>query len=273
MTRLLRALCCVSALAGLVPGPLTAAEPPPPMQRFVILFRQGPHPLTPADRAARQAAISAWAREHNAAGHKLEPRTLGADRAASGAAAPAGDAWPVSALLFLEAHDLAEATRVAASHPAKDYNVAIEVRPWSTPAAGGTTPTRISGRFEVKMTPVPAGEDASPAGRFTLDKRYLGDLAATARGEMLTGMTATRGSAGYVALEKVTGTLAGRRGSFLLQHSGLMNRGDGRLTITVVPDSATEELVGLSGTMSIRIAADGAHFYDFDYALPGPPQN
>lgn len=126
--------------------------------------------------------------------------------------------------------------------------------------------TAISGPFDVKMSPASA-HDAS-VGRFTLDKQYHGDLAAAATGEMLTAMTATKGSAGYVAIEKVTGKLAGRAGTFHLQHTGIMNRGAPSLTITVVPDSGTSELTGLTGTMTINIAADGAHAYEFAYSLP-----
>lgn len=105
------------------------------MQHFVIIFRQGPHPLTEADKARRQTAISAWAREQNAAGHKLEPRTLAPEVARPGIVAlpDATGTWPVTALLFLEARDFAEAVQVAAAHPAKDYNVSMEVRPWAPP--------------------------------------------------------------------------------------------------------------------------------------------
>jgi hypothetical protein len=128
---------------------------------------------------------------------------------------------------------------------------------------------KASGPFDVKMSPVSAPE--TPAGRFTLDKKYHGDLEASAQGEMLTAMTAVKGSAGYVAIEKVTGALAGRRGTFHLQHTGTMNRGTPSLGIMVVPDSGTGELAGLTGTMSIQIAADGAHYYTFDYTLPEKP--
>lgn len=126
---------------------------------------------------------------------------------------------------------------------------------------------RATGPFEVKMTP----QAAEPAvgdptiGRMALDKRYHGDLEAVSRGQMLAAMTSVKDSAGYVALERVDGTLAGRRGTFALQHGGLMDRGTPSLTITVVPDSGTGELEGLAGTMTIRIEAGGKHFYDFDY--------
>ena len=103
--------------------------------------------------------------------------------------------------------------------------------------------------------------------RMSIDKEFKGDLAATSKGEMLSAGTAVKGSAGYVAIERVIGTLAGRRGSFVLQHNGLMNRGAPHLVITVVPDSGTGELAGLSGTMAI-IIADGKHSYELDYSLP-----
>lgn len=126
--------------------------------------------------------------------------------------------------------------------------------------------TRAAGPFDVKMTPQSAAEAA--VGRFALDKKYHGDLSGTGTGEMLTGMTAVEGSAGYVAIEKVTGMLAGRRGSFHLQHSGIMSRGQPSLTITVIPDSGTGGLTGLTGAMDIQIARDGSHSYTFDYKLP-----
>jgi hypothetical protein len=105
------------------------------MKQFVILFRQGPHLFTEAGRARRQAAIITWARELNARGHRLEPRTLAPSFTRPGIEVTQDDygKWPVSALLFIEAHDLNEATNIAASHPAKDYNVSMEVRPWSSP--------------------------------------------------------------------------------------------------------------------------------------------
>jgi hypothetical protein len=105
----------------------------------------------------------------------------------------------------------------------------------------------------------------------TLDKRFHGDLEGTSQGEMLAAMTAVKGSAGYVAIERVTGTLRGRKGTFALQHTGIMNRGTPSLTITVVPDSGTEQLTGLSGTMAIIITADGKHSYEFDYTLADAP--
>ena len=104
-------------------------------------------------------------------------------------------------------------------------------------------------------------------GRMSIDKTFFGELDATSKGEMLSAMTAVKGSAGYVAIERVTGQLNGHSGSFVLQHSGTMNRGEPQLTVTVVPDSGTEQLTGLSGTMTIKIV-DKKHFYEFEYMLP-----
>jgi hypothetical protein len=127
-----------------------------------------------------------------------------------------------------------------------------------------------AGPFEVTVAPMAAYNADADAnlGRMSLDKRYHGDLEATGKGEMLTAMTGVKGSAGYVAIERVTGTLNGRHGSFVLQHTGTMTRGTPSLTITVVPDSGTGELAGLSGTMTI-IIADGNHSYEFEYTLHG----
>ena len=129
---------------------------------------------------------------------------------------------------------------------------------------------RAAGSFDVKLTPRPAPDDAAEpsVGRMGIDKRFHGELDGTSRGEMLAAQTGVKGSAGYVAIEKVTATLAGRRGSFVLQHSGTMTRGAPQLVITVVPDSGTEQLEGLSGTMAIEVEG-GRHSYVFDYALPG----
>lgn len=128
-----------------------------------------------------------------------------------------------------------------------------------------------NGTFEVKMIPQPAEESVGDAGigRMALDKQYHGDLAATGNGQMLAVRTAVEGSAGYVALERVSGTLHGRSGAFALQHSGTMTRGAPQLIITVVPDSGSGELQGLAGTLVITITG-GQHFYDFEYTLSGP---
>jgi hypothetical protein len=103
-------------------------------------------------------------------------------------------------------------------------------------------------------------------GRLLLDKQYHGDLEATSQGQMLSAGTAEKGSAGYVAIEKVSGTLQGRSGTFVLQHNGTMNRGNPQLTITVVPDSGTGELTGLGGSMTIEIT-ESKHSYEFSYTL------
>jgi hypothetical protein len=125
------------------------------------------------------------------------------------------------------------------------------------------------GIFEVKLAPQkPDNKEAESAniGRMSIDKQFHGDLEATSKGEMLSAMTDVKGSAGYVAIERVTGTLQGRTGSFVLQHSGTMTRGEPQLSVTVVPDSGTGELAGLAGTLTIRIA-EKQHFYEFDYTL------
>ena len=127
-----------------------------------------------------------------------------------------------------------------------------------------TTNSHASGTFDVKMTPVSDENDA--VGRFSLEKKFNGDLEGSSAGEMLAISSSVAGSAGYVAMEQVTGTLAGRTGTFALQHTGTMNRGAAQLSVTVVPDSGTGELVGLSGKMEIKIT-EGKHFYEFDYAI------
>jgi hypothetical protein len=127
-------------------------------------------------------------------------------------------------------------------------------------------PNRASGPFEVKMIPQAPDEKAGNVGRMLLDKQFHGDLEASSQGQMLAFSSAVKGSAGYVAIEQVSGTLHGRQGTFVLQHSGTMNRGEPRLTITVVPDSGTGELAGLAGTMTIDVA-DGKHAYGFEYTL------
>jgi hypothetical protein len=125
------------------------------------------------------------------------------------------------------------------------------------------------GSFTVEMKPQaePAASDGISLGRMSLEKKFEGDLVAAGKGEMLTALTPTKGSAGYVAIERVTGSLQGKTGSFVFQHSGLMNQGAQQLSITVVPDSGTGELIGISGVFKINIA-DGSHTYEFEYSLP-----
>jgi hypothetical protein len=129
---------------------------------------------------------------------------------------------------------------------------------------------QATGTFEVNLQPRDAyapGGEGTTLGRMSIDKTFRGDLEAQSRGEMLSALTGTEGSAGYVAIEQVRGSLDGRSGTFVLQHFGIMDGGRNRLILEVVPGSGTGELAGLSGTMSIDIL-DGRHLYQLDYALP-----
>jgi hypothetical protein len=128
------------------------------------------------------------------------------------------------------------------------------------------------GTFEVQLTPQP-GEDSSAGvtiSRTNIDKQFHGELEGTSKVQMLGATTSVKGSAGYVAMERVTGTLAGRTGTFVLQHSGTMNRGTLQLSITIVPDSGSGQLTGIYGSMTIEIT-EGKHFYDLAYTLPENP--
>ena len=138
-----------------------------------------------------------------------------------------------------------------------------------TQDSGKAPAMHAKGTFDVKVTPQPDADKAegSTLGRMTLDKQLKGDLEATGKGQMLTAMTDVKGSAGYVAIERITGTLAGRKGSFVLQHTGTMQGKTQALSITVVPDSGTGELVGIEGKFQIAID-EGKHSYDFEYTLP-----
>lgn len=128
--------------------------------------------------------------------------------------------------------------------------------------------THAKGTFEVRVLPETEDKyEGSTLGRYSLDKQYHGDLESTSKGEMLTAGTAVKGSAGYVAIERVSGTLKGRKGTFVLQHTGTTSHGAFQLSVSVVPDSGTDQLTGLTGTMNI-IIADGKHSYDFEYAIP-----
>jgi hypothetical protein len=120
----------------------------------------------------------------------------------------------------------------------------------------------------VKLNPLPLEDktEGTMLGRLSIDKQFRGDLAGSSRGEMLSAGTPVKGSAGYVAIERVTGTLHGRRGTFVLQHSGVMTRGEPQLVVTVVPDSGTDQLEGLAGTMTI-VVEPGRHGYDMTYSL------
>ena len=131
---------------------------------------------------------------------------------------------------------------------------------------------QISGEFDVKMAPETLSATAAQSGlgRMSLDKRYHGPLEASGHGEMLSVRASEPGSAGYVALERVQGTLDGRQGSFYLQHSGTMTRGAPTLSVTVVPDTGTDALQGLQGKLAIRIE-NGKHYYDFTYDFAPTP--
>ena len=131
---------------------------------------------------------------------------------------------------------------------------------------------RANGPFEIKMSPQTTHDAAASTGlgRMSSAKQFHGDLEGTSIGEMLAVRTEVQGSAGYVAMEFVTGTLHGRSGSFVLQHSSTMARGAQNQNITVVPDSGTGQLVGLAGQMVIHIA-DGKHSYEFEYVLTEAP--
>lgn len=136
------------------------------------------------------------------------------------------------------------------------------------------TPTRTmtqvaKGSFNVQIQPQgePAAADGVTTGRMSLDKTFEGDFTGTGRGEMLSAMTAVKGSAGYVAIERVSGSLNGRRGSFVMQHTGTMTRGAPQLSITIVPDSGTGELTGIAGVFKLEITG-GKHLYELDYTLP-----
>jgi len=133
--------------------------------------------------------------------------------------------------------------------------------------------TQAKGTFEVKLVPQVSGDKTLDAslGRLSIDKQFQGDLEGTGKGQMLTAITG-KGSAGYVAMELVSGTLNGRAGTFVLQHTGIMTRGASQLNIAVVPDSGTGSLVGLAGTMIIKVA-EGKHSYEFDYTLAETPPN
>jgi hypothetical protein len=129
---------------------------------------------------------------------------------------------------------------------------------------------RAAGTFDVKLTPQPLVDQSDPLlGRMSIEKQFQGDLAGTSRAEMLAARTSIENSAGYVAIEKVTGTLGGKKGSFVLQHSGSMNRGEQHLEVTIVPDSGTGEFVGITGTMSIR-QEGGKHYYELLYSIGRP---
>ena len=147
--------------------------------------------------------------------------------------------------------------------------LSLSIAPYDSHAQGKPMIQTARGEFVVSLKPL-AFEGADPElklGRMSIDKQITGDLTASTVGQMLSAMTSTDGSAGYVAIERVAGVLNGKRGTFVLQHSGTMNRGTPSLVVTVVPDSGTEELVGLEGEFKINIE-EGKHSYEFTYRLP-----
>jgi hypothetical protein len=154
--------------------------------------------------------------------------------------------------------------------PEKTISRRIKVQKNESPPKEATMTNHATGTFEVKLTPQDDKSDDKSRGRMTIEKQWHGDLEGTSKGQMLTGGDVTKGSAGYVAIEKFSGTLKGRKGTFILQHSATMTRGEGQLTITVVPDSGTDQLEGLMGKLMIKIA-DGKHSYDFEYELSTAP--
>ena len=143
----------------------------------------------------------------------------------------------------------------------------LSAQPQSVPSKEAIMTSHATGPFDVKMIPQDdkAGDGLS---RMSLDKQYHGDLEGTAKGEMLTGGVSANHSGAYVAMEKFTGTLHGRSGSFVLHHTGIMTNGKPDLTILVAPDSGTGQLEGITGRMTINVAAGGKHSYDIEYTLP-----
>ena len=123
-----------------------------------------------------------------------------------------------------------------------------------------------TGTFEVKTTPQDDKAGDKTLGRMTIEKQWQGEMQGTSSGQMLTGGDFRTGSAGYVAMEKFTGSVKGRKGTLIFQHSATMTSGKGDLTIVVVPDSGSEELKGISGKLTIKIE-NGKHFYDFEYTV------
>lgn len=124
------------------------------------------------------------------------------------------------------------------------------------------------GTFDVKVKPAATDSADNGFGRYSLDKQFKGDITGESKGVMLGTDTPVKGSMAYVAFEKVTGTVNGRRGSFVLMHRGTMQGSDMTLDVTVVPDSGTDQLTGIAGTLKIVIAPDGTHSYELDYTLP-----
>jgi hypothetical protein len=148
-------------------------------------------------------------------------------------------------------------------------NQAIAVQSAANSPGAPRMTQHASGSFDITTTPAapPDHQGRTAIGRMLLDKRYAGELAATGKGEMLTAVTDTHGSAAYVAIERISGTLNGKRGSFVIQHAGTMSAGGKHATINVVPDSGAGDLTGISGTLRLTLV-ERTHFYELDYVLP-----
>jgi Protein of unknown function (DUF3224) len=150
--------------------------------------------------------------------------------------------------------------------PEKRVARQIRVTRTETPKGKSNMTEHATGTFEVKLAPQDDKSDDKSLGRMTIDKQWHGDLEGSSVGQVLTGGDAKTGSAGYVAIEKFTGAVKGRKGSLIFQHSATMTRGQGDLSIIVVPDSGTDQLVGISGKLTIKIE-NGKHSYDFEYSI------
>lgn len=150
--------------------------------------------------------------------------------------------------------------------PEKRVGRQIRVSRSETTQGKSTMTEHANGTFEVKLAPQDDKSSDKSLGRMTIDKQWHGDLEGSSVGQMLTGGDASSGSAGYVAIEKFTGTVKGRKGTFIFQHSATMMKGKGDLSIFVVPDSGTDQLAGISGKLMIKIE-NGKHSYDFEYSI------
>jgi hypothetical protein len=161
-----------------------------------------------------------------------------------------------------------------AAHTTKSKQPSSTTAPKSPSTSKPTTkdsryPQHAHGTFDVKITPLPLNDKSAPTtlGRRAVERQIHGDFEGTSRGEMLTAKTTTEGSEAYCAMEYITGTLKGRKGTFILQHKGLMRRGKLDIVLSVVPDSGTGDLTGLNGILKIDVAS-GKHLYDLAYKLP-----
>jgi Protein of unknown function (DUF3224) len=152
-------------------------------------------------------------------------------------------------------------------NPEKTIGRRIRVQRNGTSQKESSTVTQhANGTFDVKLTPQDDKSDDKSMGRMTIEKQWHGEMEGTSKGQMLTGGEVAKGSGTYVAIEKFTGTIGGRKGTLIFQHLGVMNRGAADLTVAVVPDSGTDQLQGITGKLTIKIEG-GKHFYDFEYTI------